>query len=105
LRRAALLQDDDAVAEQADRDLVEARLLLRRLAEKVDLLGQIPSNELPGTVEGMRAEIERLRRRQAQLERKPRMDRSASDDDALEHLVPHISMLLGRLQQMESMGR
>jgi dihydroxyacetone kinase len=105
IRRAAILADDDSLAEQQDYAIANERLLLRRLAEKIDWLGQAPSNQLPETVEAMRAEIEKCRARHAQLKRKPRLDRSAAEDDELQSLVPHVSMLTDRLRHMESMGR
>jgi hypothetical protein len=104
-RRAALLADDDRAAAKADRDLIAARLLAKRLVDKIDLLGQQmqTDNALPNDAPAARTLIANLEQRQRALTARKKLDRSATDDTEIDQLGVRIPALRQRLEIPERM--
>jgi hypothetical protein len=104
-RRTALMDDDDRAAAKADRDLIAARLLAKRLVDKIDLLGQQmqTDNELPNDAPAARTLIANLEQRQRALTARKKLDRSAADDTEIDQLVVRIPALRQRLEILERM--
>jgi hypothetical protein len=102
LRRAALLDDDDRAAAKADRDLIAARLLAKRLTDKIDLLGQ-QTDDLPNDAPAARTLIANLEQRHRALTVRKKLDRSATDDAEIDQLVVRIPAMRKRLEILERM--
>jgi hypothetical protein len=107
-RTAFLIDDDDAGAAKADRELVELRLAAQRVSDKIALLGpaieaERQQQDWPHELAPARAKLEQMGDRQRALSRKPRLDRSAADDAEIDELVSRIPAMRQHIRVLEKM--
>jgi hypothetical protein len=104
-RRAVLDDDNDDVAAALDRKLAGLRLRRQRCVDKIEWLPRLVTAEeseaaWPGHPDALRSLIDSLSRQLFALQAKPRIDRSAVDDAAIDSLTQRVPALTQRLQQM-----
>ncbi len=105
-RREALLADDDAGAAAADRELLELRLAARRAADQAELIVPLIEAERlqadwPHDPINAKRKLEQMRAQQRALNAKRPVNRSAYDQQLLDHLTSMVPAMQAHVARLE----
>ena len=108
-RREALLADDDAGAAAADRELIELRLAEKRAADQAELIVPLIEAERlqadwPHDLATAGAKLEQMCEQQRALNAKRPVNRSAYDQQQLDHLTSMVPAMKKHIAHLERMA-
>ena len=108
-RREALLADDDAGAAAADRELIELRLAVRRAVDQIELIVPLIEAERlqadwPHDPINAKIKLEQMCEQRRVLNAKRPVNRSAYDQQQLDHLICAIPAMKKHIAHLERMA-